>query len=154
MRVPDFVTGLILIVGGIVLVGASYSFSTMTGLSVGPGTAPFILGVAFAGAGALLIIGQRRKGAADAEAPVSPAATPSRGQLLYPAVILGALLIYLVTLDIVGFLPLTFAFVILAVWAGGGRVRWAVPFSLIVTAGVDVLLVNVMQVPLPQGMLG
>ena len=152
IRVPDSLLGVIFAIGGVVLFIASSHMEGLGGLSVGPGLMPMLLGVGFAVAGSILAV-QGVAELKDFRAGIYRLVDP-RPNPWFPIVVLAALILYVPLLPIVGFLPLTFVFVALVVWIGGGSLLASAIFSAVVTAFIYYLFANGLRVPIPMGLFG
>ncbi len=80
---------------------------------------------------------------------------PDRGGILRIGIILASLGIYTALLDLVGYLPMTFAyavFMLLAMW----RARWYLSLAVatVITFGFYWAFVMVLGVPAPKGIFG
>ncbi len=152
IRVPDSLLGLFFLLLGL---GAAITGAGMEGIgdmAVGPGLMPLLIGIGMVVCGVALVvqglpeIAEARRG--------DYAFFERRPNPWFPVVVLVALLLYVPLLQPVGFVPLTFLFVLTVVMAGGGRLISSALFSAAVTLIIHALFVHLLRVPLPAGLLG
>lgn len=152
VKVPDSLLGVMFFIGGVVLFIAGWNMAGLGGLAVGPGLMPMIIAAGFVIFGTALVIQglpelrMLREGRARLLTP--------RPNPWFPITVLGALVVYVPLLSMVGFVPLTFVFVALIVRASRASLLSSMIFSAAITAFIYMLFVYVLRVPLPMGILG
>lgn len=153
MRVNDAVTGLVLIVFAVAMIGYAQTFPSMPGQDYGPALFPTLIGSGFILSGAILVasgIARRRS------EPwfVGGDWLRSPPHLARFASVIGGLVLYILLSDIVGFIPITFLLLTgwLVVFRGGRWLSSAV-IALGVTLLVNYAFTEFLLVPLPLGLL-
>lgn len=149
MRLPDQVSGAVLMALGAAAAIAGSRLPGVPGQDVGPSVFPMVVGTGLVICGALIAL---RVGAAF-EAPEEPPEPRSRWfglrALLPPAL----LIFYVLASEPLGFLP-TAALIVGAVsLALGGGWRLAVPLALVAPLFVHAVFAKLLRVPLPDGLL-
>ena len=149
--VPDTVLGLFFALLGLGTVLTGYSLHGIGGMTIGPGTMPTIIGALMALFGTILAI----QGLKEFRAVLARSAVLAHRANLswYPVIVLIALTAYTLLFKTVGFIVLTFCFVMLMILAGGGKWLRAALFSALITALIYFLFSNLLHVPLPAGIL-
>ncbi len=148
-RVDMVVSAIFFLMGAWVLWQATL-LPTFSVFGPGPEFMPNVLGVLLLILSAVLFVNSWRKSPSIPEGFV-----PDRKGLFRIAVMIVALFLYTALLEVVGYLPLTFAyavFMLLAMW----RARWYVSLvvAVAITFGFYWAFVVVLGVPAPKGILG
>lgn len=149
MHFSDTVTGLVLLVAGIIVIWLSQGFPAMPGQDYGPALFPSLIGVGLGLCGLLLITGQRQGGSWFQGDPWirSP---HHLGNFL---AVLGALGFYILASGWLGFLPTG----VLVLWGLSWKLQGRPLASLTVAVAVTLLIHTVfyryLLVPLPWGLL-
>jgi len=152
IRVPDSLLGLVFLFLGLGAAVTGAGMEGIGGMAVGPGLMPLLIGIGMVVFGAALVVqglpelAEMRHGRL--------AFIERRPNPWFPLVVLVALIAYVPLLQPIGFLPLTFLFVLAVVTAGGGKLMWSALFSAAVTLIIHALFVYLLRVPLPAGLMG
>jgi len=153
MRANDAVNGAILILFAAIMIALTASFPAFPGQKYGPSLFPRLLGAGLIICGALLVrrgLQARRAG----ERWLTPDPwTADPGKRVSFALVLVAILFYILASEAVGFILC--AFLILAALFLRFGVRWivALPVALATTILIQYFFANLMRVPLPRGWL-
>lgn len=154
MRVNDAITGVVLIVFALAMIGyAQATFPSMPGQDYGPALFPTLIGVGFMLCGVILIAG----GVARRQAApwfVGSEGFRSPHHLACFGAVVGGLLAYILISDWLGFIPT--ALILLTGWLvvfRGGRWGSSFVIALVVTLVVDYAFTEFLLVPLPLGLL-
>ena len=143
----DRITGVILLLVGVITVWGSTSLSMGKFKHPGPGFLPFGLGVCLIILSLVLIMKQRKR--ETGSIPLWP-----KQAWLRPLLGLAVLIFYAFVIDKLGFILTTFVF--LLIWMGLiERLRWKIIFSVScgTTLALYFLFVFFLGVPLPKGFL-
>ena len=150
----DLVAGAVAALFGAAVLLHVRTFPELPDGAPGPALFPGIIGGLFVLFGLVLVaqaLAQRRA------SPATPAAAPADGGRtgwVDALAVLGAVALYLLVSPALGFL-VTMALVLLGLmWRLGAGLRTAVPAAVGTTAVIWVLFEQVLQVPLPAGVLG
>lgn len=153
MRANDALSGVLLIVLAAAMIALTIEFPAFPGQRYGPALFPRVLGAGLILCGAILVwrgLVARRGGE---RWVVWPDWTRDPARVLSFALVLGAILLYILASERVGFILV--ALVVLAalfLWFG---VRWivALPVALAATLAIHWFFASAMRVPLPRGWL-
>ena len=150
--VPDTVLGLLFVIGGVVLAITGTRMEGLGGMTIGGGTLPIIIGCAFVLAGGVLAF----QGRPEIAMLRRHAAVLFKREdfTWFPVTVLVSLGLYILLLESVGFLPLTFLFILLMIRIGGGGLVRGGLYAAFLTVFIYFLFVNGLRVPLPVGILG
>lgn len=151
LRLPDSLFGVLFVVLGVVAVVWGRAMPPMIPPAIGPGLLPMICGAGFVLFGAALVVqglpelGAIRAGRLSLWEP--------RPNPWFPAVVLVALVVYVVALPVAGFLATTVLFVAVVVRASGGGIVASLVFAAAVTLLLHLVFVHLFRVPLPPGLV-
>jgi putative tricarboxylic transport membrane protein len=161
MRLPDRLTGSLLIgLGALAAYGGS-RLPPVPGQQVGPNVFPMVVGVGLCVCGLLIALGVGHVFEEEAEADLAsiegaPQETAKRLHglerlrvLLPPAL----LLFYVMVVERLGFLLTAAIIVLIAALAFGAKLRLAVPLALLAPVGVHLVFYKLLRVPLPSGLV-
>jgi putative tricarboxylic transport membrane protein len=153
MRANDLISGIVLILLAVAMIAYTTTFPPFPGQKYGPSLFPRILGGGMVLCGALLMIRGRRQLAAGAPlAVIDDAYRPLRGWGGV-AMILGVIAGYIALSDMIGFVPVAFAGVMLLLWWFGAGFGRAALIALVAVLVVDWFFGWLFRVPLPLGLL-
>lgn len=153
MRLGETAVGAGFVVAGALIVGATLSFPPGEPGQPGPALFPRLVGGLMAGFGALLAW-QGARGRPEAVARGAWRPTLRSPGVRHALAVVGAVLLYIVVADRLGFLP-TAALILLGLMAQlGVRPRVAVPVAVGFSLFVYALFAKLLRVPLPPGPLG
>jgi putative tricarboxylic transport membrane protein len=151
MGLNDAVSGLLLIIFGMVVVAWSRTFPPAIGQVIGPGFFPVLVGAGIAACGAVLLwSGRKVRGAILLE--LEDWVRQPR-LMLNGGLVIGALIFYAMVVETVGFFITAFAILAILFLAFGVRRRWIAPLAAAVTLGLHVSFYSLLRVPLPWGWL-
>ena len=153
MRVNDAVTGAVLVLFALAVIGYARTFPAMPGQDYGPALFPTLIGAGFAITGAILIAGGlvRRR--------IEPwfnggAWLRSRHERASFLAVPGGLLLYILLSDRLGFILTALALLFgLLVLFRGGRPLSSFAIALVATLAVHYSFTEFLLVPLPPGLL-
>ncbi|MGE3146468.1 MAG: tripartite tricarboxylate transporter TctB family protein [Pseudorhodoplanes sp.] len=153
MRANDALSGLVLIVFSLAMIALTLRFPDFPGQRYGPALFPRILATALIAGGMLLIwngLSARRAGAPWLQ--IAPwARDPWR--LSCFALVLVALVFYILAADAIGFIPVAIVFLgALFVWYGVKPLAAAVT-AVVATIAIHWFFATMLRVPLPRGVL-
>lgn len=146
----DVLLGSIFAVVGALIFLHAISFPNLKGGYPGPGLFPQLLGVllVFAGLGIAIQATAKR---------VLPRALPlsdfSRREKITAALIVLAIVGYIVFVDTVGFIPITIVIMLGMMLRTGVSWGWSIVVSVGVTVAIYILFNRILHVPLPGGVL-
>jgi len=153
VRVNDAVTGAVLVLFALAVIGYARTFPAMPGQDYGPALFPTLIGAGFAITGVILIAGGlvRRR--------IEPwfnggAWLRSRHERASFLAVPGGLLLYILLSDRLGFIPTALALLFgwLVLFRGGKPVS-SLLIALAVTLVVNFAFTQILLVPLPLGLL-
>jgi len=156
MRLNDAVWGALLLLFSTVILVHVQAFPRIPGQQVGPALFPGVLAVALAVCGALLVIkglATRRAWGERAEWIAFAAWTRSHKHVLAFALTIGVNVLYILTVDKLGFVPIGVIYLGLLFWVYGVGVKWILPLSIVMTLGIHYAFYKFLKVPLPWGLL-
>ena len=151
MRLDDTLSGLLLFLFGLVVVGCAQTFPPSPGQPIGPGLFPSLIGGGLGLCGlALLYTGLRQRGTAWLELDE----WVRRPRMVVNAgLVIADLIFYAVAVDRVGFFVTAFVFLTVLFLAFGVRWRWIPLLSAAVTLALHAVFYTLLRVPLPWGWL-
>jgi putative tricarboxylic transport membrane protein len=153
MRVNDLISGALLIALAAAMIAYTFTFPPFPGQKYGPSLFPRIIGGGMLACGLLLLIRGRRQLAAGAPlGEIDDAYRATRGWSGV-AVILGVIAAYIAFSNMLGFVPVAFAGVLLLLWWFGVPLGRALVISFITVLVVDWFFGWLFRVPLPLGLL-
>lgn len=152
MRLNDAVFGILLIVFAIAEIAYTRTFASLHGQSYGPDLFPILIGVGFLVCGAILTA----RGIT--ARPTMPLAvfgewTRERGNVVNFGLVLLSLLFYIVAADWLGFIPTSFAVLLVLLIRFGTGVPLALATAAVTTLVIHTLFARALLVPLPWGLL-
>lgn len=151
MRFNDAIFGTAFLVLAIVMIAVTFSFPAFPGQNYGPNLFPRIIGGGIVGCALLLMLREWRSGGRPWLVLDDWARRPAR--LASFALMLAAMVFYLVASEPLGFIPTAFLIQLgLFLWFGV-RPLTAVIVAIVMTAAVQYFFGSVMRVPLPRGIL-
>lgn len=150
MKIHDAIVGALLAALGIAILVHIQGYPTIPGQRYGPALFPGLIASGFVVCGALLLRRGIRRGG---PALVAGAWTRSFHHASNFALVIGALVFYLIASEPLGF-PVAGSLILLALfWKLGVRLAIAVPAAPAATLVVHTLFYKLMRVPLPWGVL-
>jgi len=152
MRLNDAVFGILLIVFAIAEIAYTRTFPSLHGQAYGPDLFPIIIGVGFLITGAILTVQGLAQRASQPLLDVGPWADGRRNVVSFALVLL-ALLFYIVASDWLGFVLTAFIIMVVLLKSFGSGLITAVVVAALTTLGVQALFARVLLVPLPWGLL-
>jgi putative tricarboxylic transport membrane protein len=151
MRFNDAVFGVLLIVFAIAEIAYTRTFPTLHGQAYGPDLFPILIGVGFLITGAVLTI---RGVAQRVGAPlVEVGDWANRRSVVNFALVLLALLFYILASDWLGFIPTSFIIMVVLLSGFGCGLATSLVVAALTTLGIHALFAHVLLVPLPWGLL-
>jgi putative tricarboxylic transport membrane protein len=153
MRLNDAVFGVLLIVFAIAEIAYTRTFPSLHGQAYGPDLFPIMIGGGFLITGAVLtwrgVVAQR------AGQPLIElgAWAADRRNVVNFALVLLALLFYIVVSDWLGFVLTSFLIMLVLLKSFGSGLITAVVIAALTTLGIQALFARVLLVPLPWGLL-
>ncbi len=153
MRVNDAISGLVLLLFALAIVGYSTTFPAMPGQRFGPALFPQVIGTGLGFAGLVLIVSGLLR--VRAEGWAQPDDWLRSPQLISNALaVLAALVAYILAAGTVGFIPTAFVVTAaLLIKLRGGRVPSSLAIAAIATAVIYYAFARLLLVPLPGGLL-
>ena len=152
MRLNDAVFGVLLIVFAIAEIAHTRTFPSLHGQAYGPDLFPIMIGVGFLVTGAILTWQGLAQRAGQPLLEVGPWAEDRRNVVSFALVLL-ALLFYIVASDWLGFIPTAFIIMLVLLKSFGSGLVTAVVIAALTTLGIQALFARVLLVPLPWGLL-
>lgn len=153
MRFNDAVSGAVFILLAIALIGTAMTFPVLPGQPYGAALFPSVIGTGFAVCGVFLVVrGLSPVGRRQPVLALDPALRePRNAASLF--LILGAVLLYILLADWVGFIPMAFVLLMgLFLWFGV-RPHNALIIAALFTGVTFWFFANMLRVPLPRGWL-
>ena len=153
MKVNDAIVGAVLALLGIAILIHIQDYPKIPGQKYGPAMFPGLIACGFIACGALLA----KRGIRDLAAG-HPAIVLAEWVRQWPQVtnflaVIGALVFYVLTADLLGF-PITASLLLIGLfWKLGVRMMIGAPIAIIATALAQFLFYKLMRVPLPWGLL-
>jgi putative tricarboxylic transport membrane protein len=152
MRLNDAVFGVLLIVFAIAEIAYTRTFPSLHGQAYGPNLFPILIGVGFLITGAILTIQGLVQRAGAPLVQVGAWAADRRNVVNFALVLL-ALLFYIVASDWLGFIPTSLIIMVVLLKSFGSGLLTAVVIATLTTLGMHALFARVLLVPLPWGLL-
>jgi putative tricarboxylic transport membrane protein len=152
MRFNDAVFGVLLIAFAIAEIAYTRTFPTLHGQAYGPDLFPILIGVGFLITGAILTWQGLAQRAAQPLFEVGAWAADRRNVVNFALVLL-ALLFYILASDWLGFVPTAFMIMLVLLKSFGGGWVTALVIAALTTLGVQALFARLLLVPLPWGLL-
>jgi putative tricarboxylic transport membrane protein len=152
MRFNDAVFGVLLIVFAIAEIAYTRTFPTLHGQAYGPDLFPILIGVGFLVTGAILTLQGLAQRATQPLFEVGAWAADRRNVVNFALVLL-ALLFYILASDWLGFVPTAFIIMLVLLKSFGSGWVTALVIAALTTLGVQALFARLLLVPLPWGLL-
>jgi putative tricarboxylic transport membrane protein len=152
MRFNDAVFGVLLIVFAIAEIAYTRTFPTLHGQAYGPDLFPILIGVGFLITGAILTWRGLAQRATQPLFEVGAWAADRRNVVNFALVLL-ALLFYILASDWLGFVPTAFIIMLVLLKSFGSGWVTALVIAALTTLGVQALFARLLLVPLPWGLL-
>jgi putative tricarboxylic transport membrane protein len=152
MRFNDAVFGVLLIVFAIAEIAYTRTFPTLHGQAYGPDLFPILIGVGFLITGAVLTVQGLAQRAGTPLVEVGDWAADRRNVVNFALVLL-ALLFYILASDWLGFIPTSFIIMVVLLSSFGCRLATSLVVAVLTTLGIQALFARVLLVPLPWGLL-
>lgn len=162
MRFNDAIIGVLLIVFAIAEIVYTRTFPSLHGQNYGPALFPVLIGLALAGCGVLLVIkgllirrpGKQSAADVDGYSWVDLAnVSKSQPARLNALLIVLIPLMYVLLSDVVGFIPIAFAAMLILLFRLGSSWPVAIVVAGVCTGVIQILFAKVLLVPLPAGWL-
>lgn len=159
MKLSDRITGLFFVGLGGIAAYAGSKLPPVPGQEIGPSVFPMVVGGAMALCGAMIAFGIGHAFEEEAEADLAAVGMaepePVRSsvyhlRLLAPPALL---VFYVVAVDKLGFFVTTGAMVFALSTLLGGRLRLAIPLTLLAPIGMALIFGKLLRVPLPDGLI-
>jgi putative tricarboxylic transport membrane protein len=153
LRVNDAVSGALFILLAVALISISSTFPALPGQPYGAALFPTVIGAGFAICGVLLVVrGLSTAGRKQAAFALDPDLRDPRNAISLLMVV-GAVVLYIVLADWVGFIPIAFVLLLgMFLWLGA-RVLPALVTAALFTGATFWFFANILRVPLPRGLL-
>jgi putative tricarboxylic transport membrane protein len=152
MRFNDAVFGVLLIVFAIAEIAYTRTFPSLHGQAYGPDLFPILIGVGFLITGTVLTVRGLAQRAGQPLIEVGAWAV-DRHNVVNFALVLLALLFYIVASDWLGFIPTAFIIMLVLLKSFGSGFAAALVIAALSTLGIHALFARVLLVPLPWGLL-
>jgi putative tricarboxylic transport membrane protein len=152
MRLNDAIFGVLLIVFAIAEIAYTRTFPSLHGQAYGPDLFPILIGVGFLITGAILTVQGLMQRAGAPLLEVGAWADDRRSVVSFALVLL-ALLFYIVASDWLGFIPTAFLIMLVLLKSFGSGWATAVVVAALTTLAIHALFARVLLVPLPWGLL-
>jgi putative tricarboxylic transport membrane protein len=152
MRFNDAVFGVLLIVFAIAEIAYTRTFPTLHGQAYGPDLFPILIGVGFLITGVVLTVQGLAQRAGAPLIEVGDWAADRRNVVNFALVLL-ALLFYILASDWLGFIPTSFIIMVVLLRSFGSGLITALVIAALTTLGIQALFARVLLVPLPWGLL-
>ena len=152
MRFNDAVFGVLLIVFAIAEIAYTRTFPSLHGQAYGPNLFPILIGVGFLITGAILTVQGLMQRAGAPLVQVGAWASDRRNVVNFALVLL-ALLFYIVASGWLGFIPTSLIIMVVLLKSFGSGLLTAVVIATLTTLGMHALVARVLLVPLPWGLL-
>ncbi|MFM9887620.1 MAG: tripartite tricarboxylate transporter TctB family protein [Burkholderiales bacterium] len=153
LKINDAIIGALLALLGIAILVHIQDYPKIPGQKYGPAMFPGLIACGFIVCGALLAKRGVRDLAAGHSAIVLARWVHQWPQVTNFLAVIGALVFYILTADLLGF-PITGSVLLISLfWKLGVRMMIGVPIAIIATALAQFLFYKMMRVPLPWGLL-
>lgn len=153
MRFNDLVCGAIIIAAALAVIAVTTTFPDFPGQNYGPAVFPRLLAVLLILCGVLLMMRGLAAWRAGERLIEVPEWASQPANVVSVALVLGASLAYILLVDAVGFVPLTFV-LLLALFAWlRARLPVAVATAAVAAFGINWFFSSLMRVPLPRGLM-
>lgn len=153
MRVNDAVTGLLLVLISIAIFSYSTTFPKLFGMQFGAGFWPQLLSVLLAICGASLVFTGIRERAAGVPWLELDEWWKQSGTFLTVAIVPASILFYIYASDYLGFIISSLIIIFVLAYRFGLTLKMALLLSVVTTASMHFVFVEVLQVALPWGLL-
>ena len=153
MRVNDAITGLLLVLISIAIFLYSNTFPKLFGMQFGAGFWPQLLSVLLALCGLSLIFSGIRARATGVAWLELDKWWKQSGTFLTVAMVPGAILFYIYASDYLGFIICSLIIIFVLAYRFGLTLKKALILSVVTTASMHFVFVEVLQVALPWGLL-
>ena len=154
MRVNDAITGLLLVLISIVIFSYSTTFPKLFGMQFGAGFWPQLLSVLLAICGASLMFSGLRERATTGVAWLElDEWWKQYGTFLTVALVPASILFYIYASDVFGFIICSLIIIFVLAYRFGLTLQKALLLSVVTTASMHFVFVEVLQVALPWGLL-
>jgi putative tricarboxylic transport membrane protein len=156
MKVSDLVTGLVLLVFAVVIFAYARTFPTIPGQPYGAGAFPTVIALGLGIFSAILAWRglEARRSAGPAERLVGLADWArdrhTAGNFL---LVLVLVLVYVFASDVVGFIPLSIAILLLLFWRMHVKPLTGLIVAVAMSVVIEIAFGNFLRVPLPRGIL-
>ncbi|MCD6043096.1 MAG: tripartite tricarboxylate transporter TctB family protein [Burkholderiales bacterium] len=154
MRINDAVTGVVLALFALAVIGYARTFPAMPGQDYGPALFPTLISIGLIAAGLILILSGLSRWRAGEPLISGGEWLRSRSHVASFLAVIGGLLLYILISDRLGFiltaLPLLFGWLVLF---RGGKPVSSLVIALAVTFVVNYAFSQLLLVPLPLGLL-
>lgn len=157
MRLPDRVTGLLLVGLGAAAAYGGWRLPPVPGQPVGPNVFPLVIGIGLVLCGLAIAFGighsfEEKEETVPYEAGQAP---PPRGKLYGLRALLppALLLFYVLVADRVGFILTAGIIVFVTATALGARWKLALPLAVLAPIAIHLIFSKLLRVPLPIGLL-
>jgi len=147
----DALAGVLLALLGSYVFLAARTFPNLSGGYPGPGLFPQLLGILLAFSGAGLVLNSLLAGTLFRGAPVVKA---SSREVIGALFVVLAVVVYILLVERLGFVPLTFLILAGLMVRLGVPGRWSVAVGAALTVLLYLLFARLLRVPLPGGLLG
>ena len=151
MRLRDTLSGLLLLVFGVVVIVHARAFPGAPGQNIGPGFFPVVIAAGLA-LGGVVLVWTGRKERDVAWLQFDDWVRKPR-MALNAGLVIGSLIGYVLLVDSVGFFLTAFGLLMMLFLAFGVRKRWAAPIAVAATFGLHFAFYTLLRVPLPWGWL-
>ncbi len=151
MRFNDAIFGVLLIAFAIAEIAYTRTFPSLYGQAYGPDLFPILIGVGFLITGTILTV-QGVAHRAGSLVEIGAWAAERRNVVNFALVLL-ALLFYILASDWLGFVLTSFIILLALLWSFGCRLTTSLAVAVVTTLGIQALFARALLVPLPWGIL-
>lgn len=152
MRLNDAVFGVLLLLLGAFIINEARGFPDLPGQSYGPAFFPNVIGVSLAVCGLLLTAGGIARRHELAFVRFGPWASSPRHVVNF-VLVLVALVAYILFSDAIGFVPISFAILLVLLYRFGCGIAVSIGLAIAATLLIHALFYKLLLVPLPWGVL-
>jgi putative tricarboxylic transport membrane protein len=153
VRFNDFVSGAMMIVAALFVIGMTLNFPAFPGQNYGPAVFPRLLASLLILCGALLMLRGFASWRAGEPLVALPEWAGEPANVVSALLVLVAALAYIFVLDAIGFVPLTVVVLIVLFLWFRVKVPVAVVTALVAAFGINWFFASLMRVPLPRGLM-